>query len=262
MGVVNLTPDSFSDGGQFLDPSRAIAHARQLIEDGADLIDLGAESTRPGAEPVTAEQELARLQAVVPALLGCGCPISIDTRKPEVMRAMVAAGADLINDVSGFADPEAIEAVAASRVGVCVMHMRGEPATMQAAPVYADVVAEVRAVLAERCEALQQAGVDADRIVIDPGIGFGKTLAHNLELLAGLPELAALGYPVLVGLSRKSLIGALTGRPVGDRLAGSLAGMLAAAARGAAVLRVHDVAESRDALAVWQAIATGHSGHN
>jgi dihydropteroate synthase len=254
MGVLNLTPDSFSDGGMHADPARAIARARAMLEDGADILDIGAESTRPGAPPVTAREELARLEPVVGALLGCLRPLSIDTRKPEVMRAMLALGADMINDVAGFGTPDARAAVAASGAACCVMHMRGDPSTMQQAPHYADVVEEVRDLLAARVRALGDAGVERSRIVVDPGIGFGKTLAHNLRLLAALPRLVELGLPVLVGVSRKSMIGALTGREVSRRLAGSVAAMLAAVARGAAIVRVHDVAESRDALAVWRAI--------
>lgn len=255
MGVVNLTADSFSDGGRWLDPAVAIAHAHRLIEEGADLIDLGAESTRPGAPAVPAELELQRLLPVLCALADCGRPLSVDTRKPEVMRAVLQQGADMINDVAGFASTDAIEAVRGSDAGCCVMHMLGDPLTMQQAPVYRDVVESVRGLLAARCAALQHAGVEASRIVVDPGIGFGKTLAHNLELLARLPEIQADGFPVLVGVSRKSMIGALTGREVGERLPGSLAAMLAAVARGARIVRVHDVAASRDALTVWNAIA-------
>jgi dihydropteroate synthase len=254
MGVVNLTSDSFSDGGRWLEPSAAIAHARRLVEQGAELLDLGAESTRPGAPPVPAALELARLRPVLRALADVGVPLSVDTRKPEVMRAVLDEGADMINDVGGFASADAIDAVRAGSAACCVMHMLGDPLTMQQAPVYRDVVGEVRGWLAERVAALQHAGVDRSRLVVDPGIGFGKTLEHNLALLARLPELLADGVPVLVGVSRKSMVGAITGRPVGERLAGSLAAMLAAVARGARIVRVHDVAETRDALAVRAAI--------
>jgi dihydropteroate synthase len=259
MGVVNLTTDSFSDGGRWLDPGAAVAQARRLIDEGADLLDFGAESTRPGAPPVPPELELQRLLPVMRALSDCGRPLSIDTRKPEVMRVVLAHGADMINDVSGFATPAAIEAVRASEAGCCVMHMLGDPLTMQQAPVYRDVVVEVRDWLAARVDALQHAGIDRSRIVVDPGIGFGKTLEHNLALLARLPELAASGLPVLVGVSRKSMVGALTGREVGQRLPGSLAAMLAAVAGGARIVRVHDVAATRDALAVWGAIDAARS---
>lgn len=254
MGVVNLTADSFSDGGRWLEPSAAIAHAHRLLEEGADLLDLGAESTRPGAPPVPAEVELARLRPVLRALADAGVPLSVDTRKPEVMRAVLDEGADLINDVAGFRDAAAIDAVRGSAAACCVMHMLGDPLTMQQAPVYRDVLEEVRDWLAARVAALQHAGVDRARIVVDPGIGFGKTLEHNLALLARLPEASPPGLPVLVGVSRKSMLGAITGRAVGERLPGSLAAMLAAVARGARIVRVHDVAATRDALAVWGAI--------
>jgi dihydropteroate synthase len=255
MGILNVTADSFSDGGRWLDPAVAIAHARRMLDEGADLIDIGAESTRPGAPPVPAEIEIARLLPVLRALADCGRPLSVDTRKPEVMRAVLATGlADLINDVAGFVSAEAVDAVAGSAAACCVMHMQGDPLTMQQAPAYREVVGDVRDWLAARVAALQHAGVDRARIVVDPGIGFGKTVTHNLELLARLPEVAVDGLPVLVGVSRKSMIGAITGRGVDDRLPGSLAAMLAAVARGARILRVHDVAATRDALAVWTAI--------
>jgi dihydropteroate synthase len=253
MGILNLTPDSFSDGGRWLDPSVAIEHGLRMVEQGADLIDLGAESTRPGAPPVSVEVELQRLLPVIRGLADCARPLSIDTRKPEVMRAVLDAGADMINDVAGFATADAIDAVSRSAAGCCVMHMLGDPLTMQRAPVYRDVVSEVGNWLAGRVRALEHGGVDRSRIVVDPGIGFGKTLEHNLALLARLPELGD-GLPVLIGVSRKSMVGALTGRDVGDRLAGSLAAMLAAVAHGARIVRVHDVAATRDALAVWTAI--------
>jgi dihydropteroate synthase len=254
MGVVNLTADSFSDGGRWLESSAAIAHAHRLLEEGAELLDLGAESTRPGAPPVAAEVELARLRPVLRALADAGVPLSVDTRKPEVMRAVLDEGADMINDVAGFRTEAAIDAVRGSGAACCAMHMLGDPLTMQQAPVYRDVVLEVRDWLAARVAALQHAGVDRARIVVDPGIGFGKTLEHNLALLARLPEASPPGVPVLVGVSRKSMLGAITGRSVGERLPGSLAAMLAAVARGARIVRVHDVAATRDALAVWSAI--------
>ncbi|RPH40983.1 MAG: dihydropteroate synthase [Burkholderiales bacterium] len=255
MGVLNVTDDSFSDGGRWLDPTAAIAHARRMIEEGADLIDIGAESTRPGAPPVPAEVEAGRVLPVLRALADCGVPLSVDTRKPVVMRTVLATGlADMINDVAGFASPEAIDAVRGGQAACCVMHMQGDPLTMQQSPVYREVVGEVRHWLAARATALQHAGVDRARIVVDPGIGFGKTVAHNLALIARLPELLADGLPVLVGVSRKSMIGAITGREPGQRLPGSLAAMLAAVARGARIVRVHDVAATRDALAVWAAI--------
>ncbi len=254
MGVVNLTADSFSDGGRWLEPRAAIAHATRLVEEGADLLDLGAESTRPGAPPVPAGLELERLRPVLRALADLGVPLSVDTRKPEVMRAVLDEGADMINDVAGFRSEAAIDAVRTGSAACCAMHMLGDPLTMQQAPVYRDVVREVRDWLAGRVGALQHAGVDPARIVVDPGIGFGKSLEHNLALVARLPEAVPGGVPVLVGVSRKSMIGAITGRPVGERLPGSLAAMLAAVARGARIVRVHDVAATRDALAVHDAI--------
>ncbi|MCL4747343.1 MAG: dihydropteroate synthase [Burkholderiaceae bacterium] len=254
MGVINVTPDSFSERGKTASANEAIERARRLAGEGADILDIGAESTRPGAAPVSVAIELARLVPVLTAALELGLPVSVDTRRPEVMRAVLAAGADMINDVAGFRAPGAIEAVAGSAAALCAMHMRGEPATMQDGPVYRDVVRDVRDFLFARANALYAAGVARDRIVLDPGIGFGKTLEDNLRLLRAIERLAALGYPVLVGVSRKSMIGQLTGRGVEDRLAGSLGAALAAVARGARIVRVHDVAQTRDALAVWQAV--------
>lgn len=255
MGVLNVTEDSFSDGGRWLDPGAAMAHAQRMIAEGADLIDIGAESTRPGAPPVPAEVEVRRLLPVLHALADCGRPLSVDTRKPAVMREVLATGlADMINDIAGFSTAEAIDAVSGTRAACCVMHMQGDPLTMQQSPVYQDVVGDVRHWLAARAAALQDGGVDRARIVVDPGIGFGKTVPHNLALIARLPELAAQGLPVLVGVSRKSMIGAITGRDVEHRLPGSLAATLASVARGARIVRVHDVAATRDALAVWSAI--------
>jgi len=254
MGILNLTPDSFSDGGLWQDPGRARAHAWQMIEDGADLLDLGAESTRPGAPPVPANEEWRRLSPVLEALMDCGVPLSVDTRKPEVMREALALGADLINDVAGFRDPASIDAVRGSRAAVGVMHMQGDPQTMQQAPVYTDVLDEVLGFLARQQASLLAAGLSADRIVLDPGIGFGKTLEHNLTLLRQLSTLRIQGAAVLVGLSRKSMIQALTDQPVAQRLAGSLGGALGAALQGADILRVHDVRATRDALTVFEAI--------
>ncbi len=254
MGVVNVTPDSFSDGGRYLAADAAITHARRLLDDGADLIDIGGESTRPGSLPAGEAEEIARVLPVLEALRDCGRPLSVDTRHPAVMRAALAAGADMINDVGGFRAPGALEAVAGSDAGLCVMHMLGEPSTMQQAPVYRDVVAEVSAFLQARLVALTAAGVVRERITLDPGIGFGKNLQDNLRLLRGLPVLAGLGRPLLLGVSRKSMLGQLTGRPVGERLAASVAAALACVHRGASIVRVHDVAETRDALAVWRAI--------
>ena len=253
MGVLNVTPNSFSDGGRYFNAARAIEHARRMMDDGADLIDIGGESTRPGAMPVDEAEELRRVIPLVAALAGQGVPVSVDTRKPAVMRAALDAGAAMINDVCGLTAPGALEAVAAADAGVCLMHMQGDPRTMQEAPAYDDVVAEVRGFLLARATACEAAGIARERIVLDPGFGFGKTLKHNLALLSGLPALAAAGYAVLAGLSRKSLLGELTGRPVDERLAASIAAALAAVARGASLLRVHDVRETHDALVVWLA---------
>ncbi len=257
MGVLNVTPDSFSDGGRWSDAAQAIAHARQMAADGAAIIDVGGESTRPGAAAVARAEELHRVLPVIEALARDGLVVSVDTRQVEVMRAAIAAGAAMVNDVAALRAPGALDIVAASGAAVCLMHMQGEPGTMQAAPHYANVVAEVGAFLAGRARACENAGIARERIVIDPGFGFGKTLEHNLELLRALPELAALGYPVLVGLSRKSSLGTITGRPADDRLPASLAAALAAVARGAAIVRAHDVRETVDALAVWRAIEHG-----
>ena len=253
MGIVNVTADSFSADGH-LDPRAAIIHARRLRADGAAIVDVGGESTRPGAAPVPEDVELARVIPVVEALAADGAVVSVDTMKPGVMRAAVAAGASMVNDVTALAAPGAIGAVAASGAAVCLMHMQGEPRTMQRDPHYVDVVAEVRAFLAARAQACRNAGVEHDRIVVDPGFGFGKSVAHNLELLRRLDAIVDLGFPVLAGLSRKSTLGEITGRDVGERLSASIAAALAAALRGARILRVHDVRETVDALAVWRAI--------
>jgi dihydropteroate synthase len=254
MGVLNVTPDSFSDGGRFFDRERALDHARRMIADGADLIDVGGESTRPGAEPVSEADELARVLPIVSALSGDGILVSVDTLKPGVMREAVAAGAAMINDVRALRESGALEAAAASRAAVCLMHMRGTPRTMQQDLRYDDVVAEVRDFLIARAHACEAAGIASDRIVLDPGFGFAKDVDDNLKLLHALPTLVDAGYPVLAGLSRKSSLGKLTGRDTGDRLAASLAATLAAVARGALLLRVHDVRETVDALTVWRAV--------
>ncbi|MGE5169948.1 MAG: dihydropteroate synthase [Rudaea sp.] len=253
MGILNVTADSFYDGGR-VDRDAALAHARRMLADGARIVDVGGESTRPGATPVDEAAELARVIPIVEALARAGVCVSVDTMKPAVMRAALAAGAAMINDVRALRAPGALDVVAASTAAVCLMHMQGEPRTMQAHPRYVDVVAEVREFLRERAQACRDAGIAAERIVVDPGFGFGKTLAHNLELLRNLDDIAQLGYPVLAGLSRKSMIGAITGRDAGERLAGSVAAALAAAAHGARILRVHDVQETVDALAVWSAL--------
>lgn len=256
MGILNVTADSFSDGGRFLDGKRAIAHGIALAGDGADLVDVGGESTRPGAEPVPEEVELERVLPVVRALVREGVAVSVDTMKPEVMRQAIAEGCAMVNDVNAFRAAGAIDAVAGSGVGLCVMHMQGTPGTMQSDPRYDDVVAEVRDYLRERVRALEAAGVARDRIAVDPGFGFGKTYAHNLALFAGLPALAALGCAVVAGLSRKRMIGSITGRPAGERVAGSVAAALLAVQNGAAIVRVHDVRETVDALKVLQALKT------
>ncbi len=260
MGIVNVTPDSFSDGGCFDDPGRAIAHARRLIDEGADILDVGGESSRPGADPVAAEEELRRVLPVIEGLADCGVPLSVDTVKPAVMGRAIAAGAAMINDIAALQAPGALEAVAASDAAVVLMHMQGEPRTMQAAPTYGDVVADVKEFLAQRVATAQTAGIARERIVVDPGFGFGKRVEHNLSLLRHLDRLAELGLPLLVGLSRKSTLGALTGRPVDQRMPASVAAALIAAAKGAKILRVHDVAATRDALAVWTAVrGAGHA---
>lgn len=257
MGIVNLTPDSFSGDGLSSDVDRAVAHAREQFEAGADILDIGAESSRPGAVPTPLQEELDRLLPVLERISSWGVPISIDTYKPEVMAAALAAGADMINDISGFRDPRALEAVVDGNCGLCLMHMLGEPRTMQQQPVYDEVVGDVRAYLRSRSAECLRAGVARDRIVVDPGFGFGKTLEHNLALFQRLPDLVADGYPVLVGVSRKTMLGAITGRSVEERRTASVAAALLAAQRGAAILRVHDVAETKDALAVWAAIEKG-----
>jgi len=252
MGVVNVTPDSFSDGGRYLAHDAAIAHARRLAADGAHIIDIGGESTRPGAAPVSQDEELARVLPVLEAL-GDRC-VSVDTRRPAVMQAVLDAGASMINDVQALQAAGALEAVREAKCAVCLMHMKGEPATMQQEPHYDDVVGELKEFLRQRVTAAEAAGIARERIVVDPGFGFGKTAAHNLTLLKRLAEFADLGVPLLAGLSRKSTIGKLTGRPAGERLAGSLAMALIALQGGATILRVHDVKETRDLIAVWEAV--------
>lgn len=254
MGIVNLTPDSFSDGGRLPSAAAAITHCEALLAEGADMLDIGGESSRPGAEPVPADEEWRRVEPVLRAALSLGCPVSVDTMKTEVMQRALELGVDIVNDIQALRAPGAAEAVAASAAGVCLMHMRGEPRSMQAQPpVYRDVVTEVAAFLGERAHVLRALGVAPARITLDPGIGFGKTVAHNFELLARQRELLALGYPVLAGWSRKSSLGAVTGRPVAERLAASIAAALAAVHHGARIVRVHDVAATVDALKVWQA---------
>ena len=254
MGVVNVTPDSFYDGGRHADSQAAIVHARRLAAEGADLLDVGGESSRPGAAPVTADEELARILPVLEGIADLGVPVSVDTTKREVMRAVLERGAAMINDITALATPGTLEVVAASEAAVCLMHMQGSPRTMQADPRYADVTVEVRDFLADRATACVRAGIARDRIVVDPGFGFGKTVEHNLTLLARLGEIAALGFPVVAGWSRKSSLGRITGRPADDRLAASVAAAMLAVQRGAKIVRVHDVAATRDALAVLAAV--------
>lgn len=251
LGIVNVTPNSFSDGGQFFDRSNAIAQGLRLREEGADLVDVGGESTRPGAEPVALDEELRRVIPVIEALAREEVRVSVDTLKPEVMRAAIDAGCAVVNDVNAFRAPGAIEAVASADVGVIVMHMQGTPRTMQEAPRYEDVVSEVGAFLRQRAQVLEQAGVAAERIVVDPGFGFGKTVEHNKRLFRALPALASLGYPLLAGVSRKKMLGDFTGRGPEDRVAASVAAALLAAQNGASLLRVHDVRQTVDALNVW-----------
>ncbi|WP_240753934.1 dihydropteroate synthase [Natronospirillum operosum] len=255
MGVLNVTPDSFSDGGRFHAPDQALDQAAQMVAAGVDIVDIGGESTRPGAAPVSEQQELDR---VLPVLEGLrqrfDVWISVDTSSPAVMRAAATAGADMLNDVRALSREGALAAAVDTGLPVCLMHMQGEPANMQSDPRYDDVVNQVVGYLTERRDAALAAGIPAGRIVLDPGFGFGKTLEHNLALVRALPGLAELGHPLLVGLSRKSMLGRITGRPVDQRLGASVAAALLCAQRGAQIIRVHDVAETVDALAVWQAV--------
>ena len=254
MGVVNVTPDSFSDGGLHASTGQAVAHARQLIGEGADILDIGGESTRPGAAPVALDEERRRVLPVLEALAGGGVPLSVDTRKPELMAEAIAAGAAMVNDVTALGTPGALAAVAGTNAAVCLMHMQGEPGTMQANPRYLDVVREVREFLAQRIADAERAGIARNRIVADPGFGFGKTLGHNLALLRSLEAFRSLGVALLAGLSRKAMLGVLTGREPRERVAASVAAALLAVQNGAQIVRVHDVAATRDALAVWQAL--------
>jgi dihydropteroate synthase len=256
MGILNVTPDSFSDGGRFNLLEAALSHAEQMMDDGVDIIDIGAESTRPGITALPVEEELKRLLPVLYALRDCGKPLSVDTRNPLVMREALMAGADMINDINGFRTPEAVDAIAGTGCGLCIMHMQNSPETMQVNPHYEDVSGEVTGFLQQAVNRLIAAGVERARICVDPGFGFGKNLAHNLQLMKDLGWMKdRLGLPMLVGLSRKAMIGQITGRPVGDRLAGSIAAALEAAARGADIIRVHDVAATIDALKVRRALS-------
>ena len=255
MGILNVTPDSFSDGGQFHSLDLALSRAEQMIADGVDIIDIGGESSRPGAQPLPVDEELRRVMPVLYALRDCGKPLSVDTYKPEVMREAVHAGADMINDINGFRAEGALTAVNESECALCIMHMQKDPMSMQLSPVYQDVIQEVGQFLHERVIAAEAAGIDRSRLCVDPGIGFGKTLEHNLALLRSIEKMSEeTGVPVLAGVSRKSMIGAITGRPVEQRLVGSIAAALAAVVHGAGIVRVHDVAETVDALKVWTAV--------
>jgi dihydropteroate synthase len=253
MGIVNVTPDSFSDGGRFFEHQSALAHARRLIDEGADMLDIGGESTRPGAPEVTVDEELRRVMPVVESLADCGVPLSIDSSKPEVMRAALEAGAAIVNDVRALREPGALELVAKSECGVVLMHMLGSPRTMQQAPHYADVMAEVAVFLRHRLQSAIAAGISAERVVLDPGFGFGKSATHNLTLLARLNELA-LPAPILCGWSHKATLGQITGRDVVERIHASVAAAILAVERGASIVRVHDVAATHDALQVVQAV--------
>jgi dihydropteroate synthase len=256
MGVLNVTPDSFSDGGQFHSLELALSRAEQMIAEGVDIIDIGGESSRPGAPPLPLEEELRRVMPLLYALRDCGKPLSIDTYKPEVMREAIEAGADMVNDINGFRADGALSAVKEAECALCIMHMQNDPQSMQLKPQYHDVIAEVIGFLRERVAVMDEKGIARDRLCIDPGFGFGKTLEHNVALLKNIGQiLAELDLPLLAGLSRKSMIGAITGKPTEQRLAGSIAAALAAAAHGAHIVRVHDVAETVDALKVWQAVA-------
>lgn len=254
MGIVNLTDDSFSGDGLHGDTQRAIEQGLRMVEEGAHILDIGAESSRPGAAAVSAAQEEARVMPVIDGLMQCGVPLSVDTAKPQVMQSALAAGIDMINDINALQAPGALELVAASRAAVCLMHMQGNPDTMQQSPHYDNVVSEVAEFLAQRVAAAEAAGIGLERIVVDPGFGFGKTLEQNLALLRSLDELSVPGLPLLAGLSRKSMLGLLTGRTAGERVHASIAAAMLAVARGANILRVHDVAATRDALDIWNAV--------
>ncbi|HEY7802835.1 MAG TPA: dihydropteroate synthase [Orrella sp.] len=258
MGIVNVTPDSFSDGGRHASTQAAVDHARSLIQEGAQILDIGGESTRPGADPVSVSEELDRVLPVLEALGSDNVALSVDTCKPEVMQHALDAGADIINDVTGFRRPAAVDVVAShDRCGVCTMHMQGEPRTMQQAPTYDDVVQDVATALLASAKRLQDAGISVHRIALDVGFGFGKTVEHNYTLLRQIGSFVELGYPIVVGVSRKSMIGTVTGRPVGERVTGSVAAALIAVTLGARILRVHDVQATRDAMTVWETVTYG-----
>tara|TARA_R110001583_G_scaffold45917_2_gene144319 strand:+ start:21833 stop:22687 length:855 start_codon:yes stop_codon:yes gene_type:complete len=254
MGILNVTPNSFSDGGRYNAVDRAVARAELMLKEGADLLDIGGESTRPGSQAVEDEEEIRRVLPVLKALHSLNVPLSVDTMKTEVMRAAIEGGVDLINDINALSAPGAMEVVAPSQAAVCLMHMQGLPRTMQQAPCYENVVNEVGEYLTERADAALAAGIDRSRIILDPGFGFGKKQSHNLALFDGLSHLIKLEYPLLVGVSRKTMLGELTGRPLGERQVASVAAALLAVERGARVVRVHDVAATRDALKVWEGL--------
>ncbi len=254
MGIVNVTPDSFSDGGKFNTTDKAVVHAMQLVEQGADILDIGGESTRPGATPVSLDEELKRVIPVIKALAQAGVPLSIDTYKPEVMRAAIDAGVDIVNDVCALQEPSALEIVAVSKVGVCLMHMQGRPQNMQVDPQYQNVVTEVREFLNTRLKAAEQAGIGRERIVLDPGFGFGKRTTHNLTLLNNLSSLQSLGLPLLIGLSRKSVLGQVVGSAVDERIHASIASSVVSVMKGANIVRVHDVKPTVDALKIVSAV--------
>ena len=255
MGILNATPDSFSDGGKFRSPKDAIAQAERMLADGVDLIDIGGESTRPGAEPVGLQEELDRVLPVIEALKDCGVPLSIDTYKSETMRHALNAGVDCVNDIWALRQTGAVDAVLESQnCGIVLMHMQRDPLTMQFNPEYINVIAEVKQFLKDQADLLISSGIANDRIAIDPGFGFGKSLEHNLNMLTNFTEFSSLGFPVLAGISRKSMIGKITGKDTNDRVAASIAAAIMAADRGATIVRVHDVAETVDALKLWEAI--------
>ena len=263
MGVLNVTPDSFSDGARFSSLDAAITQAELMIESGVDIIDIGGESTRPGSPPLSIEEELRRVMPVLYALRDCGKPISVDTRRPEVMHEAMIAGVDMINDITGFRDEDSLSLLRDSDCALCIMHMQGTPQTMQHDPSYDDVVREVSEFLLQRADAAASEGIDRRRLCIDPGFGFGKTLGHNLELLVNVGRIQhQLSLPLLVGLSRKSMIGKLTDKPVEQRMAGSIAAALYAISQGARIVRVHDVAETVDAISVWQAVKNAEAKIN
>jgi len=263
MGVLNVTPDSFSDGGQYLDAAAAVLRVRAMVAQGADIIDIGGESTRPGASPVSADEECARVVPVIQAVVReMDVAVSVDTSKPEVITAAVQAGACMVNDVRALQEPGALEALAATDAWVCLMHMQGKPRTMQSNPRYNAVLVEVRDFLLARVQACMAAGIGRERLILDPGFGFGKTLEHNLELLANLGALRDLGLPILVGMSRKSMIGAITGRDAGDRVHGSIAAAVIAAMQGVDIVRVHDVAGTADGLRMCEAVRAHMRGEN